>query len=68
MDQKQMSEGLEFLGDLSREQRECFYAMSEEEQHKCIMQNLLSHQDDEMWERDEGISQLEGRIATNSFQ
>lgn len=41
----------------------------EEEKEKVIeTQRKLSVQDKAMWERDEGISQLEGRIATNSFQ
>lgn len=68
MDRKQLSTGLEFLNDLSKEEQERFYAMSEEEQKKCITENLLSHQDEEMWARNDGISQLEGRIATDSFQ
>jgi len=68
MDKKQLSTGLEFLNDLSKEERERFYAMSEEEQKKCITENLISHQDDEMWDRNDGISQLEGRIATKTFQ
>lgn len=68
MNKKLVSEGLEFLEDLSEEQREQFYAMSEEEQHRCITENIISHQDDKMWDRNDGISQLEHRISTHSFQ
>lgn len=56
MNKRQLAEGLEFLDDLT------------EDKHRCIAQNLISHQDDKLWDRDIGISQLEGRIVTKSFQ
>lgn len=67
-DPKLREKGLEFLDDISEDQKERFYAMSEEERHKCMTENILNFQDEEMRERNAGISQLEHRINVNSFQ
>ena len=57
-----------FLGDLTEEERKRFEALPDEDKHRCIAQNLISHQDDKLWADDIGISQLEGRIVTKNFQ
>ena len=65
MNKRQLAEGLEFLDDLTEDERK---RIPDEDKHRCIAQNLISHQDDKLWDRDIGISQLEGRIVTKSFQ
>lgn len=64
----QRPEELDFLEKLSEEDRQKFYNMSQEEKRTVITENLLSHQDDRLWDNDAGISQLIDRIATKSFQ
>lgn len=68
MNQRQIAEGMEFLEDLTEDERKRFEALPDEDKHRCIAQNLISHQDDKLWDKDIGISQLEGRIVTKSFQ
>lgn len=68
MNKRQLAEGLEFLDDLTEEERKRFDSLPDEDKHRCIAQNLISHQDDKLWDDDIGISQLEGRIVTKSFQ
>lgn len=57
-----------YLGQLREGEKRDFYKLPREKQHKIVEQSMLQHQDDEMWEKNEGISQLEGRMATHSFQ
>ena len=68
INKRQLAEGLEFLDDLTEEERKRFEALPDEDKHRCIAQNLISHQNDKLWADDIGISQLEGRIVTKSFQ
>ncbi len=58
----------EYVKSLTQEERQEFYAMSKERKKKCVTENILSQQDEQMWEKNEGISQLEHRIHTDSFQ
>jgi len=58
----------EYISNLTDHERQEYYAMSEEQKKRCITENILSRQDEEMWEKNEGISQLEHRINTESFQ
>jgi hypothetical protein len=51
------------------QQKYAQFADSEKERRRTIeTERRLSTQDDIMWDNNEGISQLEGRIATKSFQ
>jgi hypothetical protein len=45
------------------------FADTEKERRRAIeTERKLSAQDEIMWDHNDGISQLEGRIATDSFQ
>jgi hypothetical protein len=45
------------------------FADTEKERRRTIeTERKLSVQDEDMWEHNDGISQLEGRIATDNFQ
>jgi hypothetical protein len=45
------------------------FADTEKERRRAIeTERKLSAQDDAMWDNNDGISQLEGRIATDNFQ
>ena len=68
MEKDMQAEEKEYVENLNEEQREEFYAMSDERRKRCITENILNKQDNEMWEKNEGISQLEHRINTESFQ
>jgi hypothetical protein len=51
------------------QQKYAQFADSEKERRRTIeTERRLSAQDDIMWDNNEGISQLEGRIATDNFQ
>ena len=67
-EQRMREEENRYLNSLNDEQKQKFYAMSEEKRKRCITENILGRQDEEMWEKNEGISQLEHRINTESFQ
>lgn len=58
----------DYLSKLDNEKKDKFLSLDKEKRHKIIEEYALGHQDDEMWRNDEGISRLEGRIDTNSFQ
>lgn len=48
--------------------QEANYPTAKEKKRAIETQRKLSKQDDAMWDKNEGISQLEGRIETNNFQ
>ena len=58
----------EYVSNLTEDERAEYYAMPEERRKHCITEKILSRQDEEMWDKNEGISQLEHRINTESFQ
>jgi hypothetical protein len=61
---KQKSEDSRYI-----QQKYAQFADSEKERRRTIeTERRLSAQDDIMWDNNEGISQLEGRIATDNFQ
>ena len=43
MNKRQLAEGLEFLDDLTEDERKRFEALPDEDKHRCIAQNLISH-------------------------
>ena len=42
MNKRQLAEGLEFLDDLTEDERKRFEALPDEDKHRCIAQNLIS--------------------------
>ena len=43
MNKRQLAEGLEFLDDLTEEERKRFEALPDEDKHRCIAQNLSGY-------------------------
>ena len=48
MNKRPLAEGLEFLDDLTEDERKRFESLPDEDKHRCIAQNLISHQDDKL--------------------
>ncbi len=59
---------LDFMNLLDQEDRERFLEKSEEVQERAITENKIAKEDQKLWEKDAGISQLADRIASKSFQ
>lgn len=63
-----MSKEQQFFETLTDEQKKEYLQMSSEKRKKYMSEAYMSGQDRAMEKRNEKISQLEGRIATKSWQ
>lgn len=59
---------LEFMEELSQEEREYFLNQPEEIQEKAIQENKVAEQEEKLREQDSWVNQLTDRIASKSFQ
>lgn len=59
---------LDFMNRLDKEDRERFLAQPKEVQERAITENKLAKEDQKLWEKDAGVSQLVDRLASKSFQ
>lgn len=65
---KNVSEDLDFLKKLSKEDRAIFSNMTDEERRMAITENRLAKEEAKIQEENADMSQLADRIATKSFQ
>ena len=61
-------EDMEFMEELSPEEREYFLNQPEEVQEKAVLENKLAEQEEKLREQNSWVNQLTDRIASNSFQ
>lgn len=61
-------EDLEFMEELSQEEREHFLNQSEEIQKKAVQENKVAEQEEKLREQNSWVNQLTDRIASKSFQ
>lgn len=59
---------MDFMNKLDKEDRERFLAQPKEVQERAITENKLAKEDQKLWEKDAGVSQLVDRLASKSFQ
>lgn len=59
---------LDFMNLLDQEDKERFLEKPEEVQERAITENKIAKEDQKLWEKDAGMSQLVDRIASKSFQ
>lgn len=61
-------EDLEFMEELSQEEREYFLNQPKEIQEKAIQENKVAEQEEKLREQNSWVNQLTDRIASKSFQ
>lgn len=59
---------LDFMNRLDQEDRKRFLEKPEELQERAVTENKIAKEDQKLWEKDAGTSQLADRIASKSFQ
>lgn len=59
---------MDFMNKLDKEDRKRFLAQPKEVQERAITENKLAKEEQKLWEKDAGISQLADRLASKSFQ
>lgn len=59
---------MDFMNLLDEEDKARFLAKSNEEKEHAVTENKVAKEEQKLWEKDAGVSQLTDRIASKSFQ
>ncbi len=68
MDMRDTAVEKAYYEHLTEEEKEKYRQMTPEQKRIVLTENKLEYQESRVWEKNEGMSQLTDRLATNSFQ